>query len=228
MGPIFFLELPGKSGRCIPRIQRSSTGPGPGRSSSPGYPWEKPWKEREQVSKQRQRSGEQPKQNIKGGEENGEQERRSVSFLTFGLGHDTRGGLSRWRHWVYRRPGERRGTVQQGFAPHGLRWGSGGRQRCASFGDWVWGFAVKELGDGDLIPSSALVFQSLRHDVWRMTYLNIPLGSLQEGDSSSRFLVCDGCISSEGELLAFIELQWVEALVGHCSIRSMTWNSYHW
>ncbi len=48
-----------------------------------------------------------------------------------------------------------------------------------------------------------------------MTDLNVPLGSLQEGDSSGRFLVCDGCVSSQGELLTLAELRWVKVLIGH-------------
>lgn len=48
-----------------------------------------------------------------------------------------------------------------------------------------------------------------------MTYLNVPLGSLQEGDSSRRFLVCDGCVSSQGELLALTELHGIKVLIRH-------------
>ena len=48
-----------------------------------------------------------------------------------------------------------------------------------------------------------------------MTDLNVPLGSLQEGNGSRGILVCDRCVGPQGELLALIELHGVEVLVGH-------------
>ena len=48
-----------------------------------------------------------------------------------------------------------------------------------------------------------------------VAYLNVPLGSLQEGDSSIRILVCDGCECSQGELLALVQLHGIKVLMGH-------------